>query len=79
MRGWVTQDMNMIADGHRKTIRNPPGYDLANWRGYESAKGFDYNYSEPQIREQHRSQHRYDGGGRENKLRVSNKCKANVD
>ncbi|EOI3413019.1 polymorphic toxin type 8 domain-containing protein [Cronobacter dublinensis] len=43
--------MNMITEGRRKTIRNPPGYDLAHWRGYESAKGFNYEYSELQIRE----------------------------
>lgn len=65
----------MITEGRRKTIRNPPGYDLAHWRGYESAKGFSYEYSEPQIREQHRAQHRYDNGGSKNKIRVSKKCK----
>ncbi|QHQ15541.1 hypothetical protein GMW39_06485 [Pectobacterium parmentieri] len=78
IRGWVTQDMNMIASGRRKTIRNLLRYDLAHRRGYEPAKGCGYNYSEPQIREQHCSQHCYDGGGRKNKLRVSNKCKTNV-
>ena len=75
IRGWVKQDINMITEGRRKTIRNPPGYDLAHWRGYESAKGFSYKYSEPLIREQHRAQHRYDNGGRKNKIRVSKKCK----
>ncbi|WP_228464031.1 polymorphic toxin type 8 domain-containing protein [Chryseobacterium bernardetii] len=68
-RGWIKSEMNQIARGKRTSIRNPPGKDLAHERGREAAKGFSYKYSHLQNRKDHRNQHRYDNGGRKNKIR----------
>ena len=73
MRGWVNQELNSIAAGRRKNIRNPPGYQLAHGRGYESSKGYGYQYSEPQHTDLHKLQHKYDDYGRKNKPGVSGK------
>ncbi len=68
-RGWIKQEQNSIARGNRKTIRNPPGKDLAHERGRETAKGYGYKYSNLQDRKLHRTQHKYDNFGRNNKER----------
>jgi hypothetical protein len=39
---------------------------LAHKRGYEAAKGYSYDYSDLQIRELHKLQHKYDNFGRKN-------------
>ena len=68
-RGWIKQEQNSIARGNRKTIRNPPGKDLAHERGREAAKGYGYKHSNLQDRKLHRTQHKYDNFGRNNKER----------
>ncbi|SBS36452.1 Adenosine monophosphate-protein transferase and cysteine protease IbpA precursor [Marinomonas spartinae] len=68
-RGWIKQEKNSIARGNRKTIRNPPGKDLAHERGREAAKGYGYEHSNLQDRKLHRLQHKYDNFGRKNKER----------
>lgn len=65
-RGWIKQEQNAIARGNRKTIRNPPGKDLAHERGREAAKGYGYEHSNLQDRTLHRLQHKYDDFGRKN-------------
>ncbi|WP_407072895.1 RHS repeat-associated core domain-containing protein, partial [Photorhabdus viridis] len=74
IRGWVQQEQNSIARGQRTNIRNPPGYQLAHWRGYEASKGYGYEYSDPQHIDLHKRQHKYDAHGRKNKLGASGKC-----
>jgi RHS repeat-associated protein len=66
-KGWINQEINSINRGQRKSIRNPPGKDLAHERGRESAKGYGYEYSNLQERNLHRLQHKYDNFGRKNK------------
>ncbi|MCH4829755.1 polymorphic toxin type 8 domain-containing protein [Flavobacterium columnare] len=61
-----------IERGNRKSIRNPPGKDLAHERGREAAKGYSYKNSNLQDRDLHRRQHKYDNGGRKNKERPLN-------
>lgn len=73
IRGWVQQELNSISRGKRKNIRNPPGYQLAHGRGYESSKGYGYKYSEPQHIDLHKRQHKYDDYGRKNKPGASGK------
>ncbi|WP_204723399.1 polymorphic toxin type 8 domain-containing protein, partial [Fastidiosibacter lacustris] len=53
-RGWIKQEQNSIERGNRKTIRNPPGKDLAHERGREAAKGYSYEHSNLQDRDLHR-------------------------
>jgi len=48
-------------------LKNPPGYDLAHYRGYEASKGFNYRYSHLNTRKNHRLQHKYDRNGKRNK------------
>ncbi|MDR7740760.1 polymorphic toxin type 8 domain-containing protein [Riemerella anatipestifer] len=71
-KGWLKSDINKVNQGKRKTIRNPPGKDLAHERGREAAKGYSYEYSHLQNRKDHRNQHKYDNGGRKNKERPVN-------
>ncbi|WP_413043831.1 RHS repeat-associated core domain-containing protein [Pseudomonas sp. YJ42] len=68
-RGWIKQELNSIERGHRNSIRNPPGKDLAHERGREAAKGYNYEHSKLQDRKLHRTQHKYDDFGRKNKER----------
>lgn len=68
-KGWLKQQINQVERGKRKTIRNPPGEDLAHERGREAAKGFSYQYSNLANRADHRIQHKYDGWGRLNRER----------
>jgi RHS repeat-associated protein len=72
-KGWIKSEMNQIERGNRKTIRNPPGKDLAHERGREAAKGYSYKHSNLQDRDLHRRQHKYDNGGRKNRERPLNK------
>lgn len=72
IRGWIRQEVNQIERGQRNYIRNPPGHDLAHWRGYESAKGYDYSHSNLQVRDLHKLQHKYDKNGKLNKDRGRN-------
>ncbi len=71
-KGWIKSEMNQIERGNRKSIRNPPGKDLAHERGREAAKGYSYKNSNLQDRDLHRRQHKYDNGGRKNKERPLN-------
>ncbi|MDU5454778.1 MAG: RHS repeat-associated core domain-containing protein, partial [Pseudescherichia vulneris] len=73
IRGWIQQELDSIFRGKRKNIRNPPGYQLAHSRGYESSKGYGYQYSEPQNIDLHKLQHKYDDFGRKNKPGSSGK------
>ncbi|WET42268.1 RHS repeat-associated core domain-containing protein [Citrobacter enshiensis] len=73
VRGWIQQELNSIARGKRTNIRNPPGYEMAHGRGYESSKGYSYKYSEPQHTDLHRRQHKYDDYGRKNNPQASGK------
>ena len=73
IRGWIQQELNAIGRKKRRSIRNPPGYQLAHGRGYESSKGYGYKYSEPQHIDLHKMQHKYDDQGRKNKPGSSGK------
>ena len=68
-KGWIKHEINTIERGTRKTIRNPPGKDLAHERGRESAKGYGYQHSKLQDKSLHKLQHKYDNFGRKNKER----------
>jgi RHS repeat-associated protein len=68
-RGWIRQELNEIAAGKRRRIRNPPGRELAHERGREAAKGYSYKHSNLQEQGLHKLQHRYDDFGRRNKER----------
>jgi hypothetical protein len=71
-KGWIKSEMNQIERGNRKSIRNPPGKDLAHERGREAAKGYSYKNSNLQDRDLHRRQHKYDNGGKKNTERPLN-------
>ena len=68
-RGWLKSEINQVKSGNRKTVRNPPGKDLAHERGREAAKGYSYKYSNLQDRKLHKMQHKYDKNGTLNKER----------
>ena len=73
-KGWIKSEINQMKKNNelgtkRKSIRNPPGKDLAHERGREAAKGYDYEHSNLQNRADHRRQHKYDNNGRKNKER----------
>lgn len=77
-RGWLAQEQNHIDRGGRgerkaKTMRNPPGKDLAHERGREAAKGYGYEHSNLQNRKDHKTQHKYDNNGKKNKHRPPRK------
>lgn len=63
-RGWIKQEQNAIAKGQRKTIRVPPGTELAHDRGKEAAKGYSYAHSNLQSKELHTIQHKIDNFGK---------------
>ncbi|WP_228457756.1 polymorphic toxin type 8 domain-containing protein [Chryseobacterium sp. C3] len=71
-KGWLKNEMRQVSTGNKKAMRNPPGKDLAHERGREAAKGYSYKYSNIQDRKLHRTQHKYDKGGRLNKERPVN-------
>ncbi|WP_299111923.1 polymorphic toxin type 8 domain-containing protein, partial [uncultured Winogradskyella sp.] len=73
-KGWIKSEMNQMKKSNelgtkRKSIRNPPGKDLAHERGREASKGYGYEHSNLQNRADHRRQHKYDNYGRKNKER----------
>ncbi|WP_303850146.1 RHS repeat-associated core domain-containing protein [Apibacter mensalis] len=68
-RGWIKSEIRQVRNKNRKSIRNPPGKDLAHERGREAAKGYSYKHSKLQDRDLHRRQHKYDNVGRKNKER----------
>ncbi|WP_159990755.1 polymorphic toxin type 8 domain-containing protein [Pelistega ratti] len=46
IRGWLKNEYRRVLQyktkfGKQKIMRLPKGYDLAHWRGYENAKGFN--------------------------------------
>jgi hypothetical protein len=69
IKGWIKQELNSIKRGKRRSIRNPPGKQMAHERGREAAKGFDYKHSNLQDIDLHGLQHKYDNFGRKNKIR----------
>ena len=69
IKGWIKQELNSMKRGKRKSIRNPPGKQLAHERGREAAKGFDYKHSNLQDIDLHKRQHKHDNYGRKNKKR----------
>lgn len=71
IRGWFKQQYNKGVRFSKMTL--PPGYDRAHFRGYESAKGYDYRYSELNLKSNHELQHKYDLNGELNKKEVSQK------
>lgn len=68
-RGWIRQDIKEIEQGKRERIRVPIGQELAHERGREAAKGYGYEHSNLQDIDLHRTQHKFDKGGRANKER----------
>ncbi|WP_175754538.1 RHS repeat-associated core domain-containing protein [Burkholderia ambifaria] len=86
IRGWIRQETYAIETKSRnqlgnekKTVRVPYGFDMAHWRGYESAKGFDYLHTDLNTTQLHQRQHKYDDHGSKNKKqttkRATSKCK----
>ena len=71
IRGWFKQQHNKGVPFSKMTV--PPGYERAHFRGYESAKGYDYRYSELNLESNHKLQHKYDDYGLKNKEGVSKK------
>lgn len=71
VRGWLRQEMNQIARGTRKSVRNPPGTELAHARGREAAKGFSHTDSPSNLVDKglHDLQHKHDDFGRKNRTR----------
>jgi hypothetical protein len=61
IKGWLKQEANAIARGQRKTMRLPPGMELAHRRGFEARKGYSYLYSDLQEKFLHRLQHKWEG------------------
>ena len=60
-RGWIKQEINSIERGKQANIRVPPGKNLAHRRGFESKKGYDYEYSDLQEIDLHKLQHKNEG------------------
>jgi len=60
--------MNAIARGKRKTIRVPPGKEMAHTIGREAAKGYDHVASPSKLQDKatHTTRHRIDDQGRKN-------------
>jgi hypothetical protein len=60
-RGWIQQEINSINRGQRRSIRVPPGKELAHQRGFEARLGYGYEYSDLQSVDLHRLQHSIEG------------------
>ncbi|MEM6316118.1 MAG: DUF6443 domain-containing protein [Bacteroidota bacterium] len=69
IKGWIKQEMNSIKRKQRKSIRNPPGKQMAHERGREAAKGYGYEHSHLQDIDLHKRQHKHDNYGKKNKKR----------
>ena len=67
--GWIKQENTSILRKKRKTIRNPPGYELAHERGRENIKGYGYEHTNFVFINDHRIQHKFDNNGKCNKER----------
>ncbi|MGE8001808.1 RHS repeat-associated core domain-containing protein [Lysinibacillus sp. NPDC093190] len=79
VRGWMRQELNRLGKkrGNGKVIRNvrnPIGFELAHWYGYESDKGYDYMHSDLKVIQDHKNQHVLDDKGRKNKEGASKKA-----
>ena len=61
IKGWIKQEMNAIKCGNRKTIRNPPGFEMAHKRGKRAKDGHGYDQSDFQNPDLHRLEHKYEG------------------
>ena len=68
-KGWIKQEMNEVAAGKKRHLRNPPGKDLAHERGREAKKGYGYEHAHLQNKKDHRTQHKLDNWGKKNKER----------
>lgn len=68
-KGWIKQEMNEVAAKKKSHLRNPPGKDLAHERGRETKKGYGYEHAHLQNRKDHRTQHKLDNWGKNNKER----------
>ena len=66
IKGWFKQEINREGISYSKA-RLPPGYNLAHYRGYEAAKGYDYRFTALQDIGLHKLQHKYDNKGLKNK------------
>ncbi len=62
-RASLRQEAKAVERGNRKTLRMPPGTELAHPRGMEAAKGYDHRNSIIQNKDLHRLQHKYDRNG----------------
>ena len=67
VRGWLKNEQRRLKQKRSKNLRNPYGYDLAHYRGFEASKGFSYKYSHLNTRRNHKLQHKYDKNGKKNK------------
>ncbi|MFS9065847.1 RHS repeat-associated core domain-containing protein [Streptococcus timonensis] len=78
--GWVQNEIRRVetckslGKTTKLSLRLPPSFDLAHWRGYESKKGFSYIFTSLLTRILHRLQHKKDNGGRRQPLQASKKC-----
>ncbi|SEL57376.1 intein C-terminal splicing region/intein N-terminal splicing region/RHS repeat-associated core domain-containing protein [Roseateles sp. YR242] len=61
VRGWIKQERNLIACKKRKTIRVPPGYEMAHRRGFPAKNGHSYKNSDLQNPDLHDLQHKWEG------------------
>jgi hypothetical protein len=64
-------DDTWLQEGKRRSIRNPPGKELAHPRGREAAKGFSHTEAPSKLQDVdiHKLQHKYDEFGRRNPLK----------
>jgi RHS repeat-associated protein len=65
-KGWIKQEQNSIERGNRKSIRVPPGKNLAHDRGKEARKGNSYKDSKLQDIDLHKTQHRVERKAKRN-------------
>jgi RHS repeat-associated protein len=61
VRGWIQQEINLIKCKKRKTIRVPPGYEMAHRRGLRAKNGNSYKHSDLQNPDLHDLEHKYEG------------------
>lgn len=61
LRAEIKQDMKLVAQGRRSTIRVPQGYNLAHKIGKSAKDGFSYAFSDLQPISMHRLHHRIFG------------------
>ena len=61
VRGSLKQDANLIKKGRRKTLRVPPGFNLAHPRNKPAKAGSDYDCACMQGTDLHKIQHKIGG------------------